>query len=202
MKDNVKHPLEAYGAAIPEEFKGLFNDPPLLEGEDPDHYWALLAAMIKDRKPEKFAEWVVVHDTVDKLWEERQFKRASAGLMRSGMFNAAEQFLNHFHADGKEPELKRTLLDVELLPPPLTAAEKLAFKYFGKDLKEREEVASLFARYGVTPAALQAKAAELNSGPIQMFEAMRARRERERRRIRQDDEKFLQSRKSSKTDVA
>ena len=35
--EDEKTPLEKMGIIIPEEFVGLFADPPLLEGEDPDH---------------------------------------------------------------------------------------------------------------------------------------------------------------------
>ena len=44
-------------------------------------------------------------------------------------------------------------------------------------------------RYGITPAVLQAKAAQFNSDAIQMFEAMIARRERGRRKLRKEDER-------------
>ena len=81
------------GIRILVELDGLFGDPPLLEGEDPNLYWGLLAGMIKDRNPESFAEWIYVHDMVDKLWEEQRFKRALSGLMRGEMFNALRYFL-------------------------------------------------------------------------------------------------------------
>jgi hypothetical protein len=197
--EDEKTPLEKMGIKIPRELEGLFDDPPLLEGEDPNLYWGLLAAMIKDRSPQSFLEWTYVLDMVSKLWEEQRFKRASAGLMRGEMFSALKHFLRQIGADGQEPEhdptyfLQSGLNDFR--PPPLTAVEKLAFKYFSKNRREREEVISLLARYGITPAVLQAKAAQENSDAIQMFEAMIARRERGRRKLRRDDE-LLQRRES------
>ena len=52
----------------------------------------------------------------------------------------------------------------------------MAFKYFSEKSREKQEVVALLARYGITPAVLQAKAAQQNSDAIQMFEAMTARR--------------------------
>jgi hypothetical protein len=202
--EEEKSPLQRMGINVPDDLQGLFDDPPLLDGEDPNLYWGLFAAMIKERKPQSFSEWTYVHDMVSKLWEERRLKRASTGLMRGEMFGALVYFLRIIQSDGQEPEQNKQIglprLELTLSnfqPPPLTAAEKLAFKYFSKNPKERQEVISLLARYGITSAALQAKAAQQNSDAIQMFEAMIARREKGRRKLRREDN-LLQSRQSEK----
>jgi hypothetical protein len=180
--EDEKTPLEKLGVKIPDELEGLFGDPPLLEGEDPDLYWRLLSAMIKDRKPQGFTEWTNVHDTVNKIWEEQRLKRASTGLMRGEMFSA----LNYFLRDIYEPEgLKKT-----------GASRALALQYFSEKPKEKREVVALLARFGITPAVLQAKAAQLNSDAIQMFEAMTARREKDRRKLRREHERLRRRRDS------
>ena len=174
--EDQKTPLEKMGIIIPEEFEGLFGEPPpLLEGEDPNLYWGLLAAMIKDRKPQSFPEWIYVHDTVNKLWEEQRFKRVSTLLMRGETLSA----------------LKYLLKQSDLNPA-------LASKYFSEEAEERQEAVSLLTRYGLTPAVFQAKAAQQNSDAIQMFEAMGARRGRERRKLRQEDERLRRRRDSAK----
>ena len=70
-------------------------------------------------------------------------------------------------------------------------SKALAFQYFSEKPKEKSELVALLARYGITPAVLQAKAAQQNSDAIQMFEAMIARREKGRRKLRQEDERLL-----------
>jgi hypothetical protein len=185
--EDEKTPLEKLGIRIPDELDGLFGDPPLLEAEDPNLYWGLLAGMIRDRNPQSFPEWIYVYDMVHKLWEEQRLKRASTGLMRGEMFNALMYFLTNISADG-----------------PLTSiigeggAKDLAFKYFSEKSREKREVVALLARYGITPAVLQAKAAQQNSDAIQMFEAMTARRERGRRKLRKEDEGVRRRRESAK----
>ena len=184
--EDEKTPLEKLGIRIPDELDGLFGDPPLLEAEDPNLYWGLLAGMIRDRNPQSFPEWIYVYDMVDKLWEEQRFKRASTGLMRGEMFNALRYFLANISEDGG---LKRIFEG---------GAKDLAFKYFSEKSREKQEVVALLARYGITPAVLQAKAAQQNSDAIQMFEAMTARRERGRRKLRKEDEGVRRRRESAK----
>jgi hypothetical protein len=140
-----------------------------------------------DRNPQGFSEWIYVHDTVNKLWEEGRLKRASTGLMRGEMFSALMYFLRQIHTDGQEPEQTEQtyfLPSIDYQPPKPSAAEKLAFKYFSKNPEERQEIISLLARYAV----LQAKAVQQNSDAIQMFEAMIVRREKGRRKLRREDE--------------
>ena len=182
--EDEKTPLEKLGIRIPDELEALFGDPPLLEGEDPNLYWGLLAGMIRDRNPQSFPEWIYVYDMVHKLWEEQRLKRASTGLMRGEMFNALMYFLMKITADGGLPKIGE--------------AKDLAFKYFSQNSREKQEVMALLARYGITPAVLQAKAAQQNSDAIQMFEAMIARRERGRRKLRKEDEGARRRRESAK----
>ena len=145
-----------------------------MEGEDPNLYWGLLAAMIKDRNPQNFSEWIYVHDTVNKLWEEQRFKRISTDLMRETL-SALKYLLNQSELD-----------------------PHLSSRYLSENPEERQEAVSLFARYGFTPAVLQANAAQQNSDAIQLFEAMMARRGRERRKLRQEDEGLRRRRDSAK----
>jgi hypothetical protein len=62
----------------------------------------------------------------------------------------------------------------------------LALNYFSKDPKERQHVISLLAQHGITLAELQAKAVQLNSPTLQLFERMAAARENGRRQLRKD----------------
>jgi hypothetical protein len=159
---------------IPAQLKGLFCEPPLLEGEDPELYRNLLAAVINDRQPKTVTDWIAVHDLVTKLWEEQVFRRASHALIRGGMVKAVAHFLSEVRDDGK-------------LRPSTETSKRAAIRYFSKDAKERTEVRSRLSQYGIGEAELHAKSAQDNSDALQMFERMINTRQRGRRRLDKDD---------------
>jgi hypothetical protein len=178
MQEQTKSPdVNPSEIKIPEELKGLFCEPPLLEGENPYLYWGLLGAVIDERKPRTVSDWIAVNDLVTKLWEERVFRRASNALIRSGIVKAVKDFLEEVR-DG-EPGLKR--MDASSLHG--------AVKYFSKESKERNEARTHLERYGITAAELHAKSAQDNSEALQMFERMIASRERGRRKLRKEDDR-------------
>jgi hypothetical protein len=150
----------------------------------PELYEGFLAAVIDERKPKTLPDWVYVYDEVTKLWEEQRLRRASAGLLRGEMFKALLYFLEQIAADGR-------------LQKP-GASRELAYKYFSNNPKEKQEVVALLAKYGITPVVLQAKAAQLNSDAVQMFEAMITRREKSRRKLRKDHERLRRRRQDPK----
>lgn len=106
MQEQTESPIiETSENKIPAQLRGLFCEPSLLEGEDPNLYWGLLAAVIDERKPVTPADWIAVNDLVTKLWDERVLKRASNALIRGGTLEA----LQHFFAEliKGEQHLKR-----------------------------------------------------------------------------------------------
>jgi len=167
MEDEVNKPkFETMGMKFPEELKGLIDEPPLLEGEDPKLYWSLLAAVIDEEKPQGIMECLDVIDQVNKVWEERRLKRVSVGLIRGEMLKALTYFL-----------------------VPVTGIQEtptLALNYFSENPKERQHVISLLAQHGITLAELQAKAVQHNSLTLQLFERMAAARGNGRRQLRKD----------------
>jgi hypothetical protein len=123
------------------------------------------------------ADWIAVNDLVTKLWEERVFRRASNALVRGGMLEALQHFLAEV-IKGEE-QLRRTN----------DGPAHRACKYFSDKPKERNEIRSLLAQYGITEAELYTKAAQQNSDALQMFERMIAARERGRRKLRKEDDR-------------
>jgi hypothetical protein len=178
MQEQNKRPAkDAAESKIPAQLRGLFCEPPLLEGEDPDLYWGLLAAVIDERNPVTAADWIAVNDLVTKLWEERVFRRASNAVIRGGMLGALQYFLAEVSKG--EQQLTRLIDD----------PAHRACKYYSDKPKERDEIRSLLAQYGITAAELCAKAAQDNSDALQMFERMIASRERGRRKLRKEDDR-------------
>ncbi len=164
------------GIKIPEALRGLIEKPPLLEGEDPDHFWMFFAAVVNEEKPEGILDWVSTIDVVTKAWEELRLKRSSVALIHGGMLNALMYFMSQMRPSPLGGNLK-------LATTSITSA---ALGYFSTDPKEKAEVVARLAQHGIGLAELEAKAAELNGEPLQMFERMIAVRENGRRQLRKE----------------
>ena len=144
-----------------DEFEFLFGKPPLLEGEDQDNYMRLREAIVDGLKPKTVFDLINIHDQVNKLWEERRYRRAATALISGGMQSAVKYFLESIY----------------------DMPDDLILKYLSTNAKERKEVLSLLAQHGITMAELQAKAAQLEGGGIQMFDRLVAARESSRRML-------------------
>ncbi|QPF90222.1 hypothetical protein [Bradyrhizobium commune] len=159
---------------IPDHIIGLFVEPVLLEGEDPSLYWNILSAMIDEHRPESLLDWIALNDLVTKLWEERTYRRATNAIIRGGQRLAVEQFLTEIPPgeDGSKSQVGK--------------ADRWANRYFSATKKEREEVRSRLAKFGITEAELLARSAQNNSDAILMLEGMVSSRERSRRKLQNE----------------
>ena len=172
---------------IPKQFESLFGQPPLLEDENREAYYALRSALIEDRQPKTVMDWIHVHDLVTKLWEEQRLRRVSTELIGSGKLKAVKHFLEDICRD--------------LCPSPFEPAE-MALKYFSTNPKESKAVRSLLEQHGITASAIQAKAAQLESGGVLMFERMIAARENGRRMLRKEAEHYARRQENDADDVS
>ena len=124
MQKEIEKPAQEIAESkIPAQLKGLFPEPPFLDGEDPNLYRNLLAAVIDERQPKTVTDWIAVHDLVTKLREEQVFRRASNALIRGGMITAVAHFLEEVTTG-----------------PQFKTSKQVAVGYFSKDPKERKEV--------------------------------------------------------------
>ena len=161
LLENLKMSTDKAAVKANDEFEFLFGKPPLLEGEDLDHYMRLRQAIVDGLNPKTVFDLINAHDQVNKLWEERRYRRAAAALINGGMQSAVKYFL-------------KSIYDMP---------DDLVLKYMSTNAKERKEVLSLLAQHGITIAELQAKAAQLESGGIQLFDRLAAARENSRRML-------------------
>ena len=161
LLENLKMSTDKPAVKANDEFEFLFGKPPLLEGEDLDHYMRLREAIVDGLNPKTVFDLINVHDQVNKLWEERRYRRAAAALINGGMQIAVKYFLEAIY----------------------DMPDDLILKYMSTNAKERKEVLSLLAQHGITMAELQAKAAQLEGGGIQMFDRLVTARESSRRML-------------------
>jgi hypothetical protein len=91
--------IEKNGFKFPAALRGLIENPPLLDGENPEHFWRFLQAVVEDQKPLTILDWVSAIDMAIKAWEELRLKRSSVALIHGGMLNALIFFLERYEAD-------------------------------------------------------------------------------------------------------
>jgi hypothetical protein len=151
----------------------LFGKPVLLEGEDEDLYQRLRAAVIDELKPNSTFEWINTEDQIDKLWEERRYKRAAAALINGGIIAALMHYLHEVCS--------------------VDDAEDLSDKYLRGGAKGQKEVLALLAQRGITIEQLQAKAAQLEGNGLAMFDRLVTSRESGRRILRKEAERYSQN---------
>jgi len=180
--------MEKSKIEIPKQLESLLGQPSLLEGEDREAYLALRSAVIEDRQPKTVMDWIHVHDLVTQLWEEQRFRRASAAIIRGGMLAALEYYLEEIDTSREEIDRSSDFPDFS------GGFKNYARQYFSANPKERKEVISLLAQYGITPSELLAKAAQLESNGVLMFERLVTSRANGRRMLRKEAERYAGSR--------
>jgi len=173
--------MEKSKIEIPKQLESLLGQPPLLEGEDREAYLALRSAVIEDRQPKTVMDWIHVHDLVTQLWEEQRFRRASAAIIRGGMLAALQYYLEEIDKSSDFPDSSGGF-------------QKKARQYFSANPEVRKEVISLLAQYGITTSELLAKAAQLESNGVLMFERLVTSRANGRRMLRKEAERYAGSR--------
>jgi GTP1/Obg family GTP-binding protein len=70
-------------------FNALFEDPPLLDNEDPDLYRQLMDFVTAETGAKSFLGRVAANDYVEKLFEERRSKAAITDVIRGARARAA-----------------------------------------------------------------------------------------------------------------
>jgi hypothetical protein len=179
--------MEKNNTEIPKQYESLFGQQPLLEDENREAYLALRSAVIEDLQPQNLMDWVHVLDLVNKLWEEQRLRRASTELIGSAKLKAVKHFLVDICSD---------------LCPPFDDPAEMALSYFSTNPKESKPVRSLLEQHGITASAIQAKAAQLESGGVLMFERMIAARENGRRMLRKEAEHYARRQENDADDIS
>jgi len=186
QKETRKDAIDKCKSKIPAGLWGLFSEPPLLPGEDPNLFWSFLEETIEERKPETASDWIAVNDLVTKVWEERLLKQASHALVRGGMIQRLGDCLAAAEEPGPEGELLYT--QDQVVKSRQKRAE-IAQGWREDYAKGRTAIAPLLVRLGMTEPELYARVFAGNSEVLQTFERMIAARERGRRKLRKEDER-------------
>src|SRR3954470_23731783 len=79
---------------IPPEIAALFEQPPLLPGEDSETYNRLLTGVAVSVAPTDVIEWLWVKDVIDLTWEMQRLRRLRAALLIGARREALDNVLN------------------------------------------------------------------------------------------------------------
>jgi hypothetical protein len=75
-------------AHVPAHIAELLGPAPLLEGEDPKQYQALLSEIARAVKPIDVMEWLPVKDVVDLTWDTLRYRRLKAKWIQHNKLEA------------------------------------------------------------------------------------------------------------------
>src|SRR5215203_5249120 len=95
-------PSTEFERVIPSEIVSLFNEPPLLPGEDAESYKRLLTGVSVSVEPKDVIEWLWVKDVVDLLWETQRLRRLRSAMLISSRMRALEQVLSNNQEPGAD----------------------------------------------------------------------------------------------------
>lgn len=157
---------------IPDEVNSLFDQRPLIKGEQAEDYEQLLAGLIAEVDPKGMTEWVWVKDLADNIWESLRLRRIKATSITIGMQRAGRKLLASLMPPEEGNEFERA-----------TKAEKLVLDYLGGDADATKTLVTVLKRGDLTIDALSAMSASDNLEALERLDRMGASLERRRMSI-------------------
>jgi hypothetical protein len=131
----------------------IFGPPPLLEGEDPAAYDALLARVSEAVRPADMLEEIWVRDVVDLAWEAFRMRRLKTNLLTANVHKGLNEILETFRA-WDEPE------------------GRLAKNWAAREPDAIKQVTKLLAAAGLTMDAVRAQTLSLKIDDIERIDCM------------------------------
>jgi hypothetical protein len=143
--------------AISEE-PDFFGPPPLIRGENPADYQALLKRVSAAVQPRDFLDEIWVRDIVDLYWEMLRLRRLKTGLLNASMSEALRAVLTSLHPSRRSSLVEETLIErwangerdarkrvEQLLAAAGFSMEEVAATALSKKLDEFERVDQMIA---------------------------------------------------------
>ena len=146
---------------VPEEVRALLGPSWIIEGEDPERYEELLAAVGAAVQPKDLIDWLLVNDIVALTWEIQRTRWQRDSLMRTALKTAMEiklgWVLHRVERDDAEN------------------AHQLTWDWLNGDTKATKRVDELLAMTGLTTADV---AAQSLSEHVRKFDGLDAQNQR------------------------
>jgi hypothetical protein len=141
-------------ALVPGRRLAFFGPPPLIDGEDPAAYEALLARVFADVKPADVIEEIWVHDYVDLTWDVIRLRKLKASFLNVGATKVLPTELGPLHNDAGQDEDDLSLLWAKREPAAI------------------KQVTNILASNGKTIETVLAKALTANLDAVERIESL------------------------------
>ena len=156
-------------ALTPDQELAFFGPPPLLKGEDPDKYNALVETVAGSVEPADIFERAYVRTIVNLIWEANRYRRFIADTLVAAEQEALERLLRHllygrdtpFIFDGDDPD---NTLSIK--------SQALSRLYVLKRQAAVEQVDALLASAGIDWEVVKAEAFSLRLREIESLNRM------------------------------
>ncbi|WFT83397.1 HNH endonuclease [Methylobacterium sp. CB376] len=184
--------------AVPHQLGFMFDDRPVLPGESPHQYDALLREIVRKVRPADAIEAIWVKDVVDLIWEAKRLRRMRLEILKQGHFAALTNLL-HPTFLGSQYGGTFEIKSAE------ARARKLALGWLGGEAESRAEVDNRLASRGSTTADVTAAAFHLRLSDMERIDRMAAaadhRRDALLREIERSRTSVGQQLRAASTDV-
>lgn len=149
--------------AIPAHLGFLFNDPPLMPGEDPDQYETLLRSIVHEIHPGDVIEALWVKNITDLIWEANRIRRWRRQILVQAQLQAADDLIR--------PALENAdPLGLNQFVTP--SSDSLAAGWMAGRAEQRAQVDDLLQGRGLTAENVAAHGFLLNLPSIERIDRM------------------------------
>ncbi|MGE7415078.1 hypothetical protein [Methylobacterium tarhaniae] len=165
--------------AIAPHLSFLFEDRPLLAGEKPELYDALLNKFLQQVKPQDAIEALWVKDIVDLIWKAKQFNRWRGNILDQARLQAAADLIIpvlEIHNEINDPY---NLIE-SVIRRPSAEAKTIALGWIKGDKKSTASMEKHLEARGSTISAVEARAFQNCLSEIQKIDQMIALAENRR----------------------
>jgi hypothetical protein len=174
--------------------RALFDKPPLIKGENIEHYWRLWAAFEDDIKPKNWRQWMMVNDLTVKYWEQLRLRRYSPALIEGACIEALEILLRPFirsTAEMKDVTRPTTEKKVVTRPTPeMNDVTSDIARFFYVGIGNTKKKAIMFvAECGITLDQIFALAMQMRGSGLLILDRMDGNRENACRALRKEIER-------------
>lgn len=154
--------------ALPRHLDFLLEDRPLLEGEDPQQYDALLRELVQELGPRSALEAICIKDVVDLIWEAKRFRGWKQQILGQARLKAIKSLLF--------PVIVANHQEIQFIlgANPEVEAEALALGWLQGDKKAAASCEKLLRARGLTAADITAAAFHQALPEIERIDRMAA----------------------------